>query len=99
MIILVALIVAAAIGVGAAITVLATARIEAAYPAAGRFVEVAGGRLHVLELGPAGAREQPPPVPGPGASGKPSGPRRSPWASPSPEPPVFLHWSPRPRRG
>ncbi len=69
MIILVALIVAAAIGVGAAITVLATARIEAAYPAAGRFVEVAGGRLHVLELGPAVADEQLPIVLVHGASG------------------------------
>jgi pimeloyl-ACP methyl ester carboxylesterase len=46
------LVVAAMIGAGAIITVIGTARIEAAHPAAGRFVEIAGGRLHVLELGP-----------------------------------------------
>src|SRR5215470_19965575 len=69
MIILVALIVAAVIGAGAAITVLATARIEAAHPAAGRFVEVAGGRLHVLELSPTVAEEQRPIVLVHGASG------------------------------
>jgi len=69
MIILVALIVAAVIGAGAAITVLATARIEAAHPAAGRFVEVVGGRLHVLELSPTVAEEQQPIVLVHGASG------------------------------
>jgi len=41
----------AVFGTGAAITVLTIARIEAAHPPAGRFVEVEGGRLHVLELG------------------------------------------------
>jgi len=52
MITLMFIIVAAAICAGAAITLVAAARIEAAHPAAGRRVEVAGGRLHVLELGP-----------------------------------------------
>jgi pimeloyl-ACP methyl ester carboxylesterase len=42
---------AAVIGAGTVVTVLAIARIEAAHPPAGRFVEVEGGRLHVLELG------------------------------------------------
>jgi pimeloyl-ACP methyl ester carboxylesterase len=42
---------AAVIAAGAAITALTIARIEAAHPPAGRFVEVEGGRLHVLELG------------------------------------------------
>jgi len=60
---------AAALSVSAAITALATAWIEAAHPAAGRFVEVAGGRLHVLELGPAVAEEQLPIVLMHGASG------------------------------
>ena len=41
-------------------------RIERAHPPAGRFVEVAGGRLHLLELGPADA---PPVVLLHGASG------------------------------
>jgi pimeloyl-ACP methyl ester carboxylesterase len=63
------LIVALAIGAGAAITVLATARIEAGHPAAGRFVEVAGGRLHVLELGAVAVEEQLPIVLVHGASG------------------------------
>jgi pimeloyl-ACP methyl ester carboxylesterase len=42
----------AALGVGAAITIIAVARIERVHRPAGRFVDVAGGRLHVLELGP-----------------------------------------------
>jgi pimeloyl-ACP methyl ester carboxylesterase len=46
-----ALFAAAVIGAGAVVTMLAIARIEAAHPPAGRFVEVEGGRLHVLELG------------------------------------------------
>jgi pimeloyl-ACP methyl ester carboxylesterase len=45
------LIAAAVIGAGVAITALTIARVEAAHPPAGRFVEVDGGRLHVLELG------------------------------------------------
>ncbi len=39
------------IGAGVAITVFGIRRIEAAHPPSGRFVEVDGGRLHVLELG------------------------------------------------
>jgi pimeloyl-ACP methyl ester carboxylesterase len=46
------LIVTAALAAGAAITVIGTARIEAAHPAAGRLIAIAGGRLHVLKLGP-----------------------------------------------
>jgi pimeloyl-ACP methyl ester carboxylesterase len=52
MITLAFLVAAVAIGAGAVITVIAAARIEAAHPAAGRLVEVTGGRLHVLEIGP-----------------------------------------------
>jgi len=59
MIFLVILIVAVAIGTGAAISALATARIAAAHPAAGRFVDVTGGCLHVLELGPRVSEELP----------------------------------------
>jgi pimeloyl-ACP methyl ester carboxylesterase len=62
--------VAAALGVGAAITVVESLRIEAANRASGRFVEVAGGgRLHVLELGAAATEEQLPIVLVHGASG------------------------------
>jgi pimeloyl-ACP methyl ester carboxylesterase len=61
--------IAAVFGAGGVLTVLEAARIEAAHPAAGRFVEVAGGRLHVLELGPSGRDEQPPVVLLHGASG------------------------------
>jgi len=59
----------AAIIVSVAITLLGTAWIEAAHPAAGRFVEVTGGRLHVLELGPTVAEERLPIVLVHGASG------------------------------
>jgi len=52
MIALVLLIVAVAVGAGAVATVIGTARIEAAHPPAGRLIEVAGGRLHVLDIGP-----------------------------------------------
>jgi len=67
MMILVFLLVAAVVGAGAVITVVGTARIEAAHPAAGRLVEVEGGRLHVLEIGPpvslnAAAPEPEPPI-------------------------------------
>jgi pimeloyl-ACP methyl ester carboxylesterase len=48
---LVFLAVAAVIGAGAAITAFTIARIEAAHPPSGRFVDIEGGRLHVLELG------------------------------------------------
>ncbi len=37
---------------GAVATAILTARIERAFPPGGRFVEVAGGRLHYLEQGP-----------------------------------------------
>src|SRR3954447_16525336 len=39
---------------GAAATYLIVRSIEARYPPAGRFVEVTGGRLHYVELGPGG---------------------------------------------
>jgi len=61
--------IAAAIGASAAITMWGIARIEAAHPAAGRFVDVAGGRLHVVELGSAVAGERLPIVLVHGASG------------------------------
>src|SRR6516162_2698115 len=61
--------IAAVLGAGGVLTVLEAARIEAAHPAAGQFVEVEGGRLHVLELGPAGHEERPPIVMVHGASG------------------------------
>ena len=57
---LILLIVAAAAGAGAVVTLIATARIEAAHPPAGRLVEVSGGRLHLLELGPTSVEQQPP---------------------------------------
>jgi pimeloyl-ACP methyl ester carboxylesterase len=53
---LVLLSVIAIIGAGVGITAFATRRIEAAHPPSGRFVEVDGGRLHVLELGQEGRR-------------------------------------------
>lgn len=40
------------VGAGFLITSIAARRIEAAHPPAGRFVDVEGGRLHVLELAP-----------------------------------------------
>jgi pimeloyl-ACP methyl ester carboxylesterase len=43
---------AAVVGVGFVITSIAAHRIEAAHPPAGRFVDVDGGRLHVLDLAP-----------------------------------------------
>jgi pimeloyl-ACP methyl ester carboxylesterase len=61
--------IAAVFGAGGILTVLEAARIAAAHPASGRFVDVEGGRLHVLELGPSGREEQPPIVLVHGASG------------------------------
>ncbi len=61
--------IAAILGVGGALTLLEAARIEAAHPASGRFIEVEGGRLHVLELVPSGPEEQLPVVLVHGASG------------------------------
>jgi pimeloyl-ACP methyl ester carboxylesterase len=52
-------IIAAIFVAGGIITVIATKRIEAAHPPAGRFVAVEGGRLHVLELGQAGTDRWP----------------------------------------
>jgi pimeloyl-ACP methyl ester carboxylesterase len=48
---LVFLAVAAIIVAGAAVTAFAIARIERAHPPSGRFVDVDGGRLHLVELG------------------------------------------------
>ena len=42
----------ALLAAGGVLTAFQAARIEAAHPAAGRFIEVDGGRLHVLELAP-----------------------------------------------
>jgi pimeloyl-ACP methyl ester carboxylesterase len=53
---------AAVLGAGGVVTLLEAARIEAAHPAAGRFVDVEGGRLHVLELGPSSGREEQLPI-------------------------------------
>jgi pimeloyl-ACP methyl ester carboxylesterase len=61
--------VAASAAVGAAITAIGTARIEAAHPASGRLIEVTGGRLHVLELGAASVLDRWPVVLVHGASG------------------------------
>ena len=62
--------IAVVLGAGGVLTMLEAARIEAAHPASGRFVEVEGGRLHVLELGPSsGCDEQLPVVMVHGASG------------------------------
>ena len=46
---------AVVLGALALATAYGVHRIEQAHPPSGRFVDVAGGRLHVLELGPAGA--------------------------------------------
>jgi pimeloyl-ACP methyl ester carboxylesterase len=48
----IALLALAAVGAGLLITSIAARRIEAAHPPAGRFVDVTGGRLHVLDLAP-----------------------------------------------
>ena len=61
--------IAAIVGVGGVLTLLEAARIEAAHPASGRFIDVEGGRLHVLELSPSGREEQLPVVLVHGASG------------------------------
>ncbi len=55
MILITIVVVAAALGGLAVFTELGIRRIERAHPPAGRLVEVAGGRLHVLELGHATA--------------------------------------------
>jgi pimeloyl-ACP methyl ester carboxylesterase len=63
------LLVIATITTGVLITVVETARIETAHPAAGRFVKVTGGRLHVFEIGPIGEERELPIVLVHGASG------------------------------
>jgi pimeloyl-ACP methyl ester carboxylesterase len=64
-----AILVGGSVLAGVVLTVLEAARIEAAHPAAGRFVDVRGGRLHVLELRPSSREEQLPIVLVHGASG------------------------------
>ena len=59
----------ALLGAARAITVLEAARIEALHPASGRFVEVEGGKLHVLELGASASQDPLPIVLVHGASG------------------------------
>lgn len=61
--------IAAILGAGGVLTLLEAARIEAAHPASGRFIDVEGGRLHVLELGASGREKQLPVVLVHGASG------------------------------
>jgi pimeloyl-ACP methyl ester carboxylesterase len=46
------LIIGALVGAGLLISSIAARRIEAAHPPVGRFVDVTGGRLHVLDLDP-----------------------------------------------
>jgi pimeloyl-ACP methyl ester carboxylesterase len=46
------LVVGALVGAGLLITSIAARRIETAHPPAGKFVDVTGGRLHVLDLAP-----------------------------------------------
>ena len=52
---MIVLVFAVALVVCASVTLAGTWAIERSYPPAGRFVDVDGGRLHVLELGPADA--------------------------------------------
>lgn len=52
---MISLIVALALGTLAVVTAIATRTIERNHSPAGRFIEVDGGRLHVVELGAAGA--------------------------------------------
>ena len=69
MFVAVAVAVIAILGLGAAITVIAVARINRTYRPAGIFVPVTGGRLHVIDLAPAQADDGPPVVLLHGASG------------------------------
>src|SRR5262245_16344116 len=66
MILIVVLAAAALLGGLALFTALSVRSIEQAHPPAGRFVEVAGGRIHLVELGP---RDRAPVVLLHGASG------------------------------
>jgi pimeloyl-ACP methyl ester carboxylesterase len=49
----------AVLAIGAAVTVIGTWLIERAHPPTGRFIGVAGGRIHLLDLGEARAGELP----------------------------------------
>jgi pimeloyl-ACP methyl ester carboxylesterase len=62
MIVILVLIAAGVLAVLAAVTAMWAAAIERTYPATGRFVPVAGGRLHVVELSPGRDKESGPPV-------------------------------------
>jgi len=64
-----AIIIIAILGLGAAITALSVAWLERAHRPAGRFVPVAGGHLHVVDLAPASQPRSPPVVLLHGASG------------------------------
>jgi pimeloyl-ACP methyl ester carboxylesterase len=55
MIVIVFLAVAGLLGILAAVTALGVVWIERAHPPAGRFIEVSGGRLHVVQLGASNA--------------------------------------------
>jgi pimeloyl-ACP methyl ester carboxylesterase len=59
----------AILGIGAAITAVGAARLERFHPPSGRFVPVAGGRLHVVDLTPAQQTDLDPVVLLHGASG------------------------------
>jgi pimeloyl-ACP methyl ester carboxylesterase len=59
----------AILGIGATITAVGVAQLERAHRSAGRFVPVAGGRLHVVDLAPARPTDAPPIVLLHGASG------------------------------
>ncbi len=59
----------AILGIGATITAVGVAQLERAHRAAGRLVPVTGGRLHVVDLGPARPSDAPPIVLLHGASG------------------------------
>jgi pimeloyl-ACP methyl ester carboxylesterase len=61
--------IAAILGIGATITALGVIRLERLHRPAGRFVPVAGGRLHVVELAPARPSHAAPVVLLHGASG------------------------------
>src|SRR5215469_13764506 len=68
-ILVIAIVIIAILGLGAAITTLGVAWLERAHPPSGRFVPVAGGRLHVVDLAPASPASGPPVVLLHGASG------------------------------
>jgi pimeloyl-ACP methyl ester carboxylesterase len=63
------IVITAILALGAAITELGVARLERAHRPAGRFVPVAGGRLHVVDLAPASPADGLPVVLLHGASG------------------------------